>query len=90
MNLPEIYLQAISDYELKNAFLLDALTNIKYIILFSTTKKDCYYTNPCPLKFNTSFYYVTTDPLDTAVTYFISLEKYLKYLVLLQHIRDTV
>lgn len=39
MTLPEIYLQAISDHELKNVFLLDPLTNTKYIILFFFTQK---------------------------------------------------
>lgn len=38
MTLPEIFPQPISDHELKNAFLLDALTNIKYIVLFFSTE----------------------------------------------------
>jgi len=66
-------------------FLLEALTAIKYMILSLCSEKVVSNTSPSTLKFNTSLYYATTDPVDTAVTLFISEETWLslKYLVLL-------
>lgn len=85
MTLPEICLHIISDHEIKNAFLLNAHRNMKCIILSLCSKKLAPNTSPSPLKFNTSLYYATTDPADTAVTVVISGERWLilKYLVLL-------
>lgn len=72
ITLLEICLQIISDHELKNAFSLHGLSDIKCIILSLCSKKVAPNTSPPPSKLNTSLHYTTPDDADIAVTLFIT------------------